>query len=40
MLGWLILWELADRIVDNRIILSGPTHILAALAEQMRQPDF
>ena len=40
VLGWLILWELADRIVDNRIILSGPTHILAALAEQMRQPDF
>lgn len=40
VLGWLILWEAADRIIDNRIVLSGPTHIIAALITQVQQPDF
>ena len=37
---WLVVWEIADRVVDNRIILSGPVHIVQALIEQLRQPDF
>ena len=37
---WLILWEVADRVIDNRIILSGPLHILSSLAEQVAKPDF
>lgn len=40
ILFWLVLWEAADRIINNRIILSGPTHILKALFEQMQQSDF
>lgn len=40
VLFWLVLWEIADRVIDNRIILVGPTHILMALAEQVRQSDF
>ena len=40
VLFWLILWEIADRLIDNRIILVGPTHILIALADQMGQSDF
>ena len=40
VLFWLILWEIADRVIDNRIILAGPTHILMALAEQVQQSDF
>ena len=40
VLFWLILWEIADRVIDNRIILVGPTHILMALAEQVQQSDF
>ena len=35
ILFWLVLWEAADRIINNRIILSGPTHILKALFEQI-----
>lgn len=37
---WLVLWEIADRVINNRIILSGPVHIVQALAEQLQQPDF
>ena len=33
VLFWLIVWEIADRLINNRIILVGPTHILMALAE-------
>ncbi len=40
VLCWLALWEIADRIINNRIILSGPIHIIEALCEQIRQPDF
>ena len=40
VLFWLILWEISDRLIDNRIILVGPTHILIALADQMGQSDF
>ena len=40
ILFWLIAWEIADRLINNRIILVGPTHILMALAEQVQQSDF
>ena len=40
ILFWLVLWEVADRVIDNRIILSGPTHILEALFYQVQQSDF
>lgn len=40
VLFWLVLWEIADRVIDNRIILVGPTHILMALADQVQQSDF
>ena len=40
VLFWLVLWEIADRVIDNRIILVGPTHILMALAEQVGQSNF
>ena len=25
ILFWLVVWEIADRVIDNRIILSGPS---------------
>ena len=40
VLCWLALWEIADRVINNRIVLSGPIHIIGALGEQIRQPDF
>lgn len=40
VLFWLILWEIADRLIQNRIILVGPSHIVLALVEQMQQADF
>ncbi len=38
--AWLVAWEIADRVVDNRIVLSGPVHIIQALFTQIQQPDF
>ena len=40
ILFWLVVWEIADRVIDNRIILSGPVHIIASLAQQVQQADF
>lgn len=40
VLFWLAVWEIADRIVQNRIILCGPLHILNALKEQLTADDF
>lgn len=37
---WLIVWEIADRCIDNKIILSGPVHIIQALFNNIRQADF
>lgn len=37
---WLIMWEIADRCIDNKIILSGPVHIIQALFNNIRQADF
>lgn len=40
ILFWLALWEAADRVVNNRIILVGPMHIIENLLYQMKQIDF
>ena len=40
ILFWLLLWELADRIVQNRILLVGPINIVLALVEQISADDF
>ena len=40
ILFWLVVWEIADRVIDNRIILSGPVHIIASLTQQVQQADF
>lgn len=40
ILFWLAVWEIADRVVDNRIILSGPIHIMDALFKQVARSDF
>lgn len=40
ILFWLVVWEIADKLVNNRIILVGPTHIIQALVTQMQQSDF
>lgn len=40
VLFWLAAWEAADRIINNRLILSGPLHIIEALIRQIQQPDF
>lgn len=37
---WLVAWEIADRLVNNRIILTGPISIVTALFKQMRENDF
>lgn len=40
ILFWLTGWEIADRVINNRIILSGPVHIVEALIEQVARSDF
>ncbi len=40
LLFWLAIWELADRLVDNRLVLAGPIRVLEALWGQIQQPDF
>lgn len=40
ILFWLIVWELADHLIQNRLILSGPIRVLGALAVQVRQSTF
>lgn len=40
ILFWLVLWEIADRVINNRLILSGPIHIVQALIGQITEPDF
>lgn len=37
---WLGVWELVDRVVDNRLVLAGPVRVAEALAEQVVKPDF
>lgn len=37
---WLAVWEAADHIIDNRLVLAGPVRTLQALAEQVGKADF
>ena len=40
VLFWLVVWELADRIIHNGLVLSGPVHVTEALVNQMKKGDF
>lgn len=40
VLLWLLVWEAADRFVDNRLILTGPIRTAQALVEQVGDADF
>lgn len=40
VLFWIVAWELADRLIDNRIVLSGPIHMIQALIELVKDPEF
>ena len=40
ILFWLVLWEVADRVVNNRIILCGPISIISSLINQITKSDF
>ncbi|MBQ9068910.1 MAG: ABC transporter permease [Eggerthellaceae bacterium] len=37
---WLVVWEVLDRLVDNRLVLAGPIRTVQALVEQIAKPDF
>ncbi len=37
---WVVVWQIADSIIDNRIILAGPVDIIASLWNNFRQADF
>ena len=37
---WLVVWELLDHVVDNRLVLAGPIRTLQALADQVVMPNF
>lgn len=37
---WIVVWELLDRIIDNRLVLAGPIRTAQALVEQLGASDF
>lgn len=37
---WLLVWEIADRVVDNRLVLTGPVRTAQALVEQASDAGF
>ena len=37
---WLIVWEILDKLINNRIVLVGPINILESLIKQMMNSDF
>ncbi|MBK0421417.1 ABC transporter permease subunit [Leucobacter sp. CSA2] len=37
---WLLIWELADRLIHNGLLLAGPVRTLQALATQVVRPEF
>ena len=37
---WLVVWQLVDTLVDNRLILTGPVRTLQALGEQATKAGF
>lgn len=40
VLFWLLVWEAADRIIDNHLVLSGPIRVVEALWNQMEKSSF
>ena len=40
ILFWLIVWEVADHVIDNRLVLAGPIRTLQALGEQVVKSGF
>ncbi len=37
---WLAVWEIADRVINNRLMLAGPIRTGQALVEQFSRPEF
>lgn len=37
---WLAVWEIADRLINNRLVLAGPVRVVQALFEQLGSFDF
>lgn len=37
---WIVVWELLDRVIDNRLVLAGPIRTAQALVEQLGASDF
>lgn len=37
---WILIWQIADSLINNRIILAGPVDIISSLLSNIRQPDF
>ena len=37
---WLAVWELADRVLHNRLVLAGPVRVVEALCQQVTNLDF
>lgn len=37
---WFVVWEILDRIADNRLILAGPIRTFQAMCEQIIEPNF
>ncbi len=40
ILFWFAVWEVADRLIGNRLVLAGPIRTLEALAAQVAKPNF
>lgn len=40
ILFWFAVWEVADRLIGNRLVLAGPIRTLEALAAQVVKPNF
>lgn len=37
---WVLVWELADRLISNGLLLAGPVRTIAALGAQLDRPEF
>ena len=37
---WLAVWEILDRVIDNRLVIAGPIRTFQALCEQIVEPTF
>lgn len=37
---WILIWQIADSLINNRIILAGAVDIISSLLSNIRQPDF